>query len=148
MTGRRWGSRERRAELGSQGKAPESGERGTTPLGNGHSLKLPELRECWDTALSRRVWAVLRGAKGWTLIPVHPFQFGTFHISMTHVVAHGLKEVLTLSSSPKKQNALHCVLSPLLHLRAALDIDPLCMLCYESKHGPLYTSGRRTSHAS
>ena len=75
-----------------------------------------------------------------SVIPVHPFPFGMLHVPMTHMVAHGLKEVLTLSSSPRKHNAASSALS--LHLRAALDVDP-CVCC-ESKHGPLYTRGRRT----
>jgi len=29
--------------------------------GSGHSLELLELRECWDIALSHRVWVVLCG---------------------------------------------------------------------------------------
>ena len=28
---------------------------------------MPELRECWDTALRHWVWAVLCGAGGWPL---------------------------------------------------------------------------------
>lgn len=98
-----------------------------------------------DSAVMRAIRLRLRPqlpvpSVGISVIPVHPFPFGMLHVPMTHMVAHGLKEVLTLSSSPRKHNAASSALS--LHLRAALDVDP-CVCC-ESKHGPLYTRGRRT----
>lgn len=40
--------------------------------------ELLELRERWDVALSHRVWVVLCGVRGWTLILAGPFQFGIF----------------------------------------------------------------------
>jgi len=38
-----------------KGSAPEDGGHGTALQGSGHGPELPELRECWGTAISHRV---------------------------------------------------------------------------------------------
>ena len=56
----RWGS--------GKGRAPEGAGHGAGCQGSRHSPELPELRERWDTALSRRVCAgvLLCRAMCWT----------------------------------------------------------------------------------
>jgi len=54
----RGGSRRGRDRLCPRGQWEQH-----SSLGNRHGLELPELRECWDTSLSHRVWVGLCGAR-------------------------------------------------------------------------------------
>ena len=79
-----------------KGRAPEGAGHGTGCQGSGHGPELPELRERWDTALSRRVWAgVLLCGAGLDLVTlIDPFQRGIFYGSMIYFsfssFSHGL----------------------------------------------------------
>ena len=88
--------------ISEKGRAPEGAGHGTGCQGSRHGPELPELRERWDTALSRRVWAgvLLCGVGLGSGVRVVPFQLGIVELLRLERTSKIIKSNRSLTGVP------------------------------------------------